>query len=180
MPSGKPREKHYCWRPVSLLAEPTALAWHSRAQKPLLAKSEPPHPGLPTPLLSLGLSQPQLGLANAGCQMGVGTRILWLSGPVHPSNMLVDHGLTQLPAWCLVQCKVVPSGETGWGWGLGGGNRAGRKAAAAAGCTPSLGQEKWCGCFRWTDEETEAQRGDVSCPWSQSGPSALLCLLLGH
>lgn len=127
MPSGKPREKHYCWRLVSSLAEPTALAWHSRAQKPLLAKLETPHPGLPSFPPSLPLTQPQLGLANAGCQMGVGTRILWLSGPVHPSSMLVDQSLTQLPAWCLVWCK----GAALWGRGARGGSRGRRKAAAA-------------------------------------------------
>lgn len=160
MPSGKPREKHYCWRPVSSLAEPTALAWHSRVQKPLLAKLETPHPGLPSFPPSLPLTQPQLGLANAGCQMGVGTRILWLSGPVHPSSMLVDQSLTQLPAWCLVWCK----GGALWRRGGPGREQGQEEGSSRLAGHQARGKEKRCCCFHWTDEETEAQRGDVTCP----------------
>ena len=61
------------------------------------------------PSLLIGGSPPRLPLSHPGpsraCQTppgrrrGVGTRIPWLSGPVHPSSTLVDRGLSQLSAW---------------------------------------------------------------------------------
>lgn len=54
-------------RPVLSLAEQTGLAWHSRAQKPKLAKSEPPCRNFPSSLPS----GPR-GLGTTGCQAGVG------------------------------------------------------------------------------------------------------------
>lgn len=61
------------------------------------------------PSLPIGGSSPCLPLSHPGpsracqtlpgCRRGVGTRIPWLSGPVHPGSMLLDRGLSQLPAW---------------------------------------------------------------------------------
>lgn len=159
-------------------ADYPGLAFQSTKAFPGKIRASPS--GVPL-LPSLPLIQPQLSLANADCQLGVGTRILWLSGPVHPSSMLVDQGLTQLPAWqrpgVWGGAKVVPCGERGKPRGRKQGQEEGGHKLAGH---QAWGKEKQCGCFHWTDEETEAQRGDVTCPRSQSWQSALLWLLLGH
>lgn len=72
-----------------MLAEPTRGPWPGIPEhKSLCWQNQgcPPSSLLLLPLLSL--SQPPLGLANTGCQMGAGTRILWLSGLVHPSSVV--------------------------------------------------------------------------------------------
>lgn len=120
MLSGKPREKHYCWKPVFLLAELTALAWHSSAQKPLLAKSEPPHRELPS-------SPPSFPSSRCWAWQHLLLDRSWDKNPlavwVHPTKQHIG-GWRSDPTPSLA--KVVPSGEKGGDWG---GNRIRRKVA---------------------------------------------------
>lgn len=103
---------------------------------------------------------------------------VWAHPPQqHVGGLRSDSTPSLAKAWCLVRRK----GGALWGTGEATGRKEGQEEGSSTLVGHhARGKEKQYCCFYWTDEETEAQRGNVTCPRSQSWPSALLWLLLGH